>query len=142
MIFQLLMGMVLYVLVLYKMFLLYSKRYDPRDPDKNRFGHRPVMKYITKLSCGHITERLQMDSGNLIKYELEEGGGKLYAYRKWCGKLPWQGRTNAKKGRNFQDASRIYRSAVWKRGSCSIVICWKAPAPLSRNRMIIHTRQR
>ena len=77
MIFQLLMGMVLYVLVLYKMFLFYSKRYDPRDPDKNRFGHRPVMKYITKLSCGHITERLQMDSGNLIKYELEEGGGKL-----------------------------------------------------------------
>ena len=86
------------------------------------------MKYITKLSCGHITERLQMDSGNLIKYELEEGGGKLYAYRKWCGKLPWQGRTYAKKGRSFQDASRIYRSAVWKRGSCSIVICWKAPA--------------
>ena len=58
------------------MFLFYSKRYDPRDPDKNRFGHRPVMKYITKLSCGHITERLQMDSGNLIKYELvrREGG--------------------------------------------------------------------
>ena len=60
MIFQLLMGMVLYVLVLYKMFSFYSKRYNPRDPNKNRFGHRPVMKYITKLSCGQITERPQM----------------------------------------------------------------------------------
>lgn len=72
MIIQLLTGMVLYVLVLYKLFSFYSKRYNPRDPKKSRFGHRPRMKYITKLSCGQIIERLQTDSGNMIKYEFGE----------------------------------------------------------------------
>ena len=78
MIIQLICGMVLQLVVLYKLFSFYRERYNPRDPKKNRFGHKPRMKYITKLSCGEIIERLWTDSGNLIDYKFGKEGEDSY----------------------------------------------------------------
>ncbi|MDE7477757.1 MAG: hypothetical protein K2M91_07385 [Lachnospiraceae bacterium] len=39
-----------------------QKQYNPYDPEKKRFGHKPRMKYITKLTCGQVIARLWMDS--------------------------------------------------------------------------------
>ncbi len=36
--------------------------YDPQDPKTAQFGHKPRMKYVTKLSCGQVTARLWMES--------------------------------------------------------------------------------
>ena len=51
------------------------ERYNPRDPKKKQFGHKPKMKYITQLSCGQVIARLWTESyGFDYKFTKEEDG--------------------------------------------------------------------
>lgn len=47
---------------LFIIFSVYREQYNPSDPAKKRFGHKPQMKYVTKLTCGQVIARLWTDS--------------------------------------------------------------------------------
>lgn len=72
--------MVFYLLVIYIIFSSVHERYDPSDPEKRKFGHKPRMKYITKLTCGQVIARLWMDSYSPFDYQFGTGEGDNYIF--------------------------------------------------------------
>lgn len=64
------------MLALFMVFSTYYKSYKLYDPKKMQFKHMPVMKYITKLSCGQVVTRLWMESYAPFDYKFgrEEDG--------------------------------------------------------------------
>ncbi len=57
-------GILFSIFVVIKILSFYSndERYVPNDPEKKEFGHKPRMKFISKLTCGQVTARLWTDS--------------------------------------------------------------------------------
>lgn len=60
----------------FPMCLMDYKVHDVHDPQNVQFGHKPRMKYMTKLSCGQVIARLWMESYGPFnsKFGKEEDG--------------------------------------------------------------------
>lgn len=68
------------LLVIYMIFASSQERYDLSDPKKKMFGHKPRMKYITKLTCGQVIARLWMDSYCPFDYQFGTGEEDSYIF--------------------------------------------------------------
>ena len=69
-------GILFSIFVVINLLSFYSndERYVPNDPEKKKFGHKPRMKFISKLTCGQVTARLWTDSYEPFDYQFGKEG--------------------------------------------------------------------
>ena len=90
----------------------YHELYDPYDPKKTQFAHKPKMKYITKLSCGQVIARLWTEAyGLYYKFTKEEDGTYTFTINSLQG-VVW-GYTPGSAKYKVYITSESEGSAVW-----------------------------
>ena len=69
--------MVMNLLIIY---IIQRDRLKLSDSEKQRFGHKPSMKFISKLTCGQVIARMWVDSYGPLNCKFEKDEEDNYIF--------------------------------------------------------------